>query len=177
MDRQDKFLDLGEIYLRSLCLNDLDGNWYMWLNDPEVTRYQDKGIFPNSFEKQKSYFEYLSKSQNDIVFAIIFASDGKHIGNIGLHRIDYIHRHADVGIILGEKEYWNRGFATKCIQALVQYAGNSLNLHRLTSYIMIENTGSLKAFSKVGFSKEGCMKEYYFKNGRYLDVVVLGKTL
>jgi RimJ/RimL family protein N-acetyltransferase len=41
---------------------------------------------------------------------------------------------------------------------------------------MKENTGSLKAFSKAGFVEEGCMKDYFYKNGRYLDVVVMGYT-
>lgn len=174
MLRKDKFIDLGEIYLRSLRQEDLAGDWYMWLNDPVVTRYQDKGIIPNTREKQQSYFETLGKSSSDIVFAIVLDQTDQHIGNIGLHRIDFIHRHADVGILLGEKEYWNKGFATRSIQAVSNYAVSTLNLHRLTSYIMKENAGSLKAFLKAGFVEEGCMKDYYYKNGRYLDVSVLG---
>lgn len=176
MLQKDKFIDMGEIYLRSLRQEDLIGNWYMWLNDPVVTRFQDKGIIPNTREKQQSYFEYLAKSSSDIVLAIVFDQTNLHIGNIGLHRIDYIHRHADVGIILGEKDYWNKGYASQTIQALATYAVSTLNLHRLTAYIMNENAGSQKAFIKAGFIEEGCMKDYYYKNGRYLDVNVLGYT-
>ena len=176
MQQKDKFIDMGGIYLRSLRQDDLAGNWYTWLNDPVVTRYQDKGIIPNTREKQQSYFEHLAKSSSDVVFAIVFDQTDRHIGNIGLHRIDFIHRHADVGIILGEKDYWNKGFASQSIQAIVKYAIGTLNLHRLTAYVMKENAGSLKAFTKAGFVEEGCMKEYYYKNGRYLDVYVLGFT-
>ena len=110
MQQKDKFIDMGGIYLRSLRQDDLAGNWYTWLNDPVVTRYQDKGIIPNTREKQQSYFEHLAKSSSDVVFAIVFDQTDRHIGNIGLHRIDFIHRHADVGIILGEKDYWNKGY-------------------------------------------------------------------
>jgi RimJ/RimL family protein N-acetyltransferase len=176
MIRKDKFIDLGDIYLRSLRQEDLSGNWYIWLNDPVVTRYQDKGIIPNTLEKQQSYYESLVKSSSDIVFAIVFNPTDTHIGNIGLHKIDFIHRHADVGIILGEKDYWNKGFATQSIQAITKYSVNTLNLHRLTAYVMKENTGSLKAFTNAGFVQEGCLKEYYYKNGLYLDVYVMGYT-
>ena len=114
MVKKDKFIDLGDIYLRGLQESDLSGNWYTWFNDPVVTRYQDKGIFANTREKQKVYYDYVTKSTSDIILAIILDSNDTHIGNIGLHKIDYIHRHADVGIILGEMEHWKKGYAS-CI--------------------------------------------------------------
>jgi ribosomal-protein-alanine N-acetyltransferase len=97
-----------------------------------------------------------------------------HIGNIGLHKIDYIHRHADVGIILGERKYQNRGYATQCIKAIKDYSFKTLNLHRLTVYIMKDNIASYKAFLKAGFKKEGIMSELFYKNGKYVDVIVVG---
>jgi ribosomal-protein-alanine N-acetyltransferase len=171
---KDKFIDLGEIYLRSLTERDLQGSWYKWFNDAEVTKFQNKGIFPNTFEKQKEYYEHLKKSHDDIVLAIIHDKDDLHIGNIGLHKIDYIHRHADVGIILGERKYQNRGYATQCIEAIKDYSFKTLNLHRLTVYIMKDNIASYKAFLKAGFKKEGIMSELFYKNGKYVDVIVVG---
>ena len=171
---KDKFIDLGEIYLRGLTGSDLQGNWYKWFNDTEVTKFQNKGIVPNTFEKQKDYYEYLTKSHEDIVLAIIHDEDDTHFGNIGLHKIDYIHRHADVGIILGERKYWNRGYATRCIEAIRDYSFKTLNLHRLTAYIMNDNISSYKAFLKAGFKKEGIMSEFFYKNGKYVDITVVG---
>ena len=175
MTQHDKFLDLGDIYLRSLRPDDLAGNWYMWLNDPVVTRYQNKGIVPNTREKQQEYFKHISASSEDIVFAIVFSETDKHIGNIGLHKIDYIHRHAEIGIIIGEKEYWNKGFATKCVQVIVDYAFKTHNLHKLYAIVMKENSGSMKAFQRAGFKEEGLIKDYFFKHGAYHDVVFWGK--
>lgn len=174
MIRKDKFIDLGKIYLRGLKESDLSGNWYMWFNDPIVTRFQDKGIIANTQEKQKEYYQEVVRSRSDIILAIIFDETDLHIGNIGLHKIDYIHRNAEVGIVLGEPEYWNKGYASKCITAIRDYAFNTLNLHRLTAKIMTENSGSCRAFSHAGFMNEGLMKEYFFKNGRYLDVQIMG---
>ena len=72
MTVNEKIFDLDEIYLRELRECDLQGAWYQWLNDSEVTRFQNKGTFPNTIEKQKEYFESLKKSQTDVVFAIIY---------------------------------------------------------------------------------------------------------
>lgn len=171
---KDKFIDLGEICLRSLTESDLQGNWYKWFNDTEVTKFQNKGVVPNTIEKQRDYYEYLKKSHEDIVLAIIHDKDDIHIGNIGLHKIDYIHRHADVGIVLGERKYWNRGYATKCIEAIKNYSFKTLNLHRLTAHTMKDNKPSYNAFLKAGFKEEGIMSEFFYKNGKYLDMIVVG---
>lgn len=175
--RKDKFIDLGEIYLRGLRESDLQGDWYKWFNDKEVTAFQNKGIFPNTFEKQREYFESVNRSRDDVVLAIIHDKDDTHIGNIGLHRIDYIHRHAEVGIVLGEKKHWKKGYATQCLKAVTDYSRNTLNLHRLTAYLMKGNTGSHKAFLSAGFKEEGTMFERFYKNGAYLDAIIVGRVL
>jgi len=175
MTERDKFLDLGEIYLRSLRQEDLEGSWYLWFNDPVVTRYQNKGIIPNTREKQADYFRHIAGSSEDVVLAIVHEKTAIHIGNIGLHKIDYIHRHAEVGIVIGEKEFWKKGYATKCVNAMAGYAFGTLNLHRVYAIIMEENTASLKTFEHAGFLREGVMKGFFFKNGSYRDVIMLGK--
>lgn len=168
------FFELEEIYLRELRKNDLEGNWFTWFNDKNITQYQDKGIFPNSIEKQSSYYEYLLDSKTDIVFAIIDKSDEKHIGNIGIHNIDYIHRRCEIGIIIGENNQRGKGIAKLCIDKMKDYIFNTLNLRRITIFIMHENIASIKSFESCGFIKEGIMKEYYYKNGKYFDSIVYG---
>jgi len=166
------FFEFDEIYLRELQKGDLEGSWYNWFNDNEITRYQDKGTFPNSIEKQTDYYDYLQKSQKDIVFAIVDKNTEKHIGNIGVHHIDYIHRRCEIGIIIGEKIQRGKGYGKVFINAIKDYIFNTLNLRRITVFVMHENISSIKSFEKCGFSKEGIMKEYYYKNGRYLDSVI-----
>jgi RimJ/RimL family protein N-acetyltransferase len=169
------FYDLNEIYLRELQKNDLAGNWYKWFNDADITKFQDKRIYPNSYEKQLEYYNYLQSSKNDIVMAIIEKKSNLHIGNIGLHKIDFIHRRCEIGIVLGEKQFLGKGYGTKCIQAFSNYAFNVLNLHRITAIIMEQNLASIKAFEKSGFIQEGMLKEYFYKNGEYSDVLIMGK--
>ncbi len=169
------FFDLGDIYLRELQTNDLDGNWYKWFNNEEVTRYQDKRIYPNTYEKQLKYYNYLLESNEDVVMAIIDKKTEIHIGNIGLHKINYIHRRSEIGIVIGEEKFQGKGYGGLCIEAFVKYAFDILNLNRLTAIVMEENISSLKIFEKAGFSREGIMKSYFYKNGKYLNSIIVGK--
>ena len=168
------FFELEEIYLRELRKLDLEGSWFKWFNDKKITQYQDKRTFPNTIEKQSDYYEYISTSKTDIVFAIIEKSNDKHIGNIGIHNIDYIHRRCEIGIIIGEIDYQGKGIAKLCINQVKNYIFDTLNLRRITVFIMHENIASIKSFESCGFAKEGTMKEYFFKNGDYLDNNIFG---
>ena len=174
MTDHEKIFDLDEIYLREIREYDLQGAWYHWLNDSEVTRFQDKGTFPNTIDKQREYYDTLKKSQSDVLFAIILNENNMHIGNIGLHDINYIHRFAKMGILLGERKYWNKGYATKCVLKIIDYAFNTLNLHKLIVIVLANNTGSIKVFEKCGFTPEGQIKHVFFKNGEYSDAIIFG---
>ena len=96
------FIKGDKIYLRELRSSDLAGPWYTWLNDSDVTIFQNKGIFSNSIEKQTKYYESLVNNPNEAVLAIIEEETQKHIGCVGLHRIDWVHRSAELGIVIGD---------------------------------------------------------------------------
>ena len=108
--KPDLFIDGDGIYLRHLMEKDLKGRWYDWLNDSVVTRYQNKGIFPNTLQKQRKYFESLQGSSGEVVLAIVEKRTEKHIGNVGLHEIEWVHRHATLCIVIGERVFWGTGY-------------------------------------------------------------------
>ena len=165
------FIDGGQIYFRELRLSDAEqGNWYSWFNDPEVTTFQNKGIFPNTREAQKKYFEHLSSSSRDVVMAIIEKESGLHIGNVGLHNIDWVHRSAEVGIVLGERSAWGKKYGKKAWQMITDYGMDTLNLRRIYAQIMEGNIASCKSAEAAGFKREGLIREAYFKHGKYLNL-------
>jgi ribosomal-protein-alanine N-acetyltransferase len=167
------FIDGGPIYLRPPEERDLEGNWYSWLNDPEVTRYQNKGIFPNTPEKQKAYFQSMMVSRNDVILAIVERESDEHIGSAGLHAIDWVHRSAELGIVIGEKRFWGRGYGKIAWNMITWYGFEVLNLHRIQAIIMKGNISSLKAAEASGYIREGEMRDRFFKNGRYHAAILL----
>ena len=112
--------------------------------------------------------------RTSILLAIVIKSDQRHIGNIKLGSINWIHRLADMGILIGEKDCWGKGYATEAIRLVAGYAFEILNLHKLVAGVYSMNEGSSRAFLKAGFMREGAFKEHYFCEGRYVDSEMLG---
>ncbi len=167
-----KFIDGNGFYLRELKLSDVEeGNWHAWFNNPEITVFQNKGIFPNTREKQKQYFDYLATSNHDVVLAIIDKSSGMHIGNVGLHQIDWVHSSAELGIVIGEKEAWGKKIGKEAWQLITNYGLNTLNLHRIYAQIVEGNIASCKSAEAAGFKREGLIRDVLFKNGKYLNMI------
>ena len=162
-----------EIYLRPLSTADLDGAWIKWMNDPEVTRFT-RGFYPATRFSQNEYINSLINNSEDVALAIVTTSDDRHIGNIGLHKIHPINRTANMGMLLGEKNYWGRGYATKCWSIMSGYAFNVLNLNKVCMSINSENIASIKSAEKAGFKLEGRLIQQVFKGGVYQDELKYG---
>ena len=162
------------IYLREVRLSDVNENYYCWMNDPEVTNYTESRFYPVSKEALEEYVKEKQKGNDNIFLAIIYKENQKHIGNIKLGPINWIHRLADIGIIIGEKDYWGKGCATEAIRLISNYAFNTLNLHKLTAGCYKGNAASGKAFEKAGFIEEGMRKAHLFNDGKYQDLLQYG---
>lgn len=174
MAKDGYFMEGDRIYFREVRLSDVGDNYYNWMNDKEVTRYLESGFFPNSIEQLREYVVSKQNDRNNVFLAIVLKGSGNHIGNIKLGPIDWIHRTADVGIIIGDKNCWGEGYATEAIRLVVQYGFNVLNLHKITAGCYSSNQGSARAFQKAGFEVEGLRRQQFFFNNKYIDLVLLG---
>lgn len=175
MKTPDYFFHLeDDFYFRVLRASDLAGRWADWFNDPVVTRYQGKGIYPNTQEAQKRYFESLIDSRTDVVLAIVDRQTEVHIGNVGLHHIDPLHRTAVLGIVLGEKSAWGRGIGARSWKAITNYGFKVLNLNKICATVIDGNDASLKCAMASGYVVEGRQAQQMFKDGQYRDLIHVG---
>ncbi len=166
---------VGEkIYLRGLERTDLEGEYFDWLNDREVTKFLDSGFFPNTMEKMEEYYSNIALSPNNLMLAIIDKESDKHIGNIKAGPINWVTGVASLGIMIGNKEFWGRGYGTEAIRLVLDYAFKSLNLHKVTAGIVANHQASIRAFQKAGFEIEGRAKSQFFLDGEYCDSLYLG---
>jgi len=168
------FLRSAHLYLREVRLSDVEGNYHRWMNDPEVTRYLESRFRPHSADSLREYIVARQKDQQTLFLAIVLENGDRHIGNIKLGPIDWIHRVGDIGILIGEKDCWGKGYAREAITALARFAFDTLNLHRLTASCYAVNEGSARTFQSVGFSIEGVRRGHYFCAGGWVDAVLLG---
>ncbi len=168
-----RFLEGERIYLREVRPSDVNEHYYRWMNDPEVTRFLESRFAPNSVEKLREYVVGKLGDRDNIFLAIILKEKDRHIGNIKLGPIQWIHRQADIGLLIGEKECWGKGYASEAIRLISDYAFYVLNLHKVTAGCYGSNEGSARAFQKAGFAVEGIRKEQFYSNGSYVDEILL----
>lgn len=167
------FLIGTKILLRPLCEADANDRYLSWLNDREVTTYMETGTFPVTTKGLREFYEAITKSQSDVMFAIVAKEPGLHIGNIKLGGIDWIHRFADLGIMIGDKEYWNKGYGEEACKLLLKFAFENLNLRTVTLGVYGNHIAGQKAYEKVGFQTDGKIKGYFNCHGEYVDKVIM----
>ena len=141
-----------------------------WFGDPDVRDFLLINR-PISRAEEEQWFENQLKNESTELFAIE-TTDGQenvHIGNIGLHDINWLHRHTELGIVIGEKEYWSKGYGSDAIRTLLRFAFHEMNLHRVYLRVFQDNARGIGAYEKCGFKHEGRMREAVFRKGRYYD--------
>jgi RimJ/RimL family protein N-acetyltransferase len=168
------FLVGENLYLRLLEESDIGEEYLGWLNDNEVTRYLEAGKFPSSPETLHKYLEHFQNSKTDLVFAIVDRETDQHIGNVTLNRINWIHRTADTGLMIGRKEFWGRGYAFEAWHLLVEYAFQRLGLRKIIAGAVADNIASIVTLEKLGFKIEGTFRKEYLMDGEYQDAMRLG---
>lgn len=95
------------------------------------------------------------------------------IGHVGLYDIDSIAGKTEFGILLGDNESRGKGYGTKCTMTMVNYAFESLKLHKVTAEVLEENKASEAMFKKCGFSVDGILRDHVFKNDKYYNVLAM----
>jgi [ribosomal protein S5]-alanine N-acetyltransferase len=103
-------------------------------------------------------------------FAIEF--QGGAIGGIGMEFFDDVHRlTAEIGYWLGEP-FWARGFATRALKAVTQYAFATFDLRRIQATVYEWNPASARVLEKAGYTLEGRLRNYIVKDGRVGDALI-----
>ena len=162
-----------KLYLRPLEKSDINETYLRWINDAEVTKYMTTGIFPSNMEKLKEYFDHMN-SPNHVILAIADKKSDKHIGNIALNDIDWVNRIANLGIMLGDKKFWGKGYGTEATKLIVDYAFDKLNLHRLWLGVLAEHFAAIRVYERAGFKVEGRLRQELYLEGEYNDKVIMG---
>lgn len=147
-----------------------------WLNDPEVTAGLLVAL-PLSLADEEAWFENMQqRSPSEHALVIEVRGEGDEwaaIGNCGFHAIDWRCRTAEVGIFIGEKSRWNQGYGTEVMRLVLRHGFNTLNLNRVALEVYESNPRAIRSYEKAGFVHEGRKRQAMFKDGKYLDVLLM----
>jgi ribosomal-protein-alanine N-acetyltransferase len=151
-----------------------DPQYLQWVRDYEVIKTINKVDYlrPISFEEVKQYCLHLMQAADNMFFAIHSAEH--FIGTLKVSQINWHNRTADLGILIGNKKYWGKGFASEAIQLICHYLFHKCGLRKLTAGFMATNPAMGKVFTKLGFVQEGLLREQDYFEGKYVDHIYMG---
>jgi RimJ/RimL family protein N-acetyltransferase len=144
-----------------------------WRKDSEYSRLLDTspvGQFPAQLDK-----EWVEKENLDrYLFLIRTLEDDRVIGFIELDGIDWRIGNGWIGIGIGDREQWGKGYGTDAFRVLIRYAFRELNLRRLTLTVFEYNLRAIRSYEKLGFQVEGRDREWLRRDGRRWDMIHMG---
>jgi RimJ/RimL family protein N-acetyltransferase len=161
------------VNLRVIERKDLD-EIMKWVNDQEVTKYLTAFLYPISRVEEEKFLERAMSRNDTEKNLVIETKEGVYIGQISLHKIDWKNNNAELGIIIGNKEYWGKGYGTEAIKILLHHAFNQMNLYKIYLRVFELNKRGIHCYEKCGFKEEGRLRQNYFYNGKYYDVILMG---
>jgi RimJ/RimL family protein N-acetyltransferase len=108
-----------------------------------------------------------------VAFAIE-TKDGAHIGSINFHQVLPENRKARLGIMIGDKGYWSKGYGTDAMLTLLRFGFDDMNLYRIDLTVDADNDRAIACYRKCGFVEEGRLRMARYSRGRYVDQFVMG---
>ncbi len=138
---------------------------YAWRCDPELAAFDAARPFSGS------YSEYLAIFGDELAYPSPYRRtigiedmDGSHIGNVMYYNVDYQRREAEIGITIGVREFWGRGYGTDIMRAFLRYLFEHTVLDRIYLKTLDWNVRAQRCFEKAGFVRHGTARrgEYGF---------------
>jgi ribosomal-protein-alanine N-acetyltransferase len=167
----------SRLVLSCLNLHDVNLEYVNWLNDPEVNQYLEVRHTVVTLHSQKQFVRILQESDHSFILGI-YLEESILIGTIKAGPINGFHQTAEIGLMIGAKQYWGNGFGTEAIAGVCDYFSKQPLIRKLNAGVQAPNTGSAKAFLKNDFLLEGKrMGQYLNREGVAVDELLFGKFL
>jgi RimJ/RimL family protein N-acetyltransferase len=132
---------------------------YAWQTDPELAKLDAAVPLEMTYQKYLSEygFELSYPNANRYEFAVD-TLDGEHIGNCVYYNINPSEGQTEVGIMIGNREYWNQGYGPEIMNSLLDYVFDNIKLNRIYLTTLTWNVRAQKCFRKCGFKEEGLIE-------------------
>jgi RimJ/RimL family protein N-acetyltransferase len=167
-------LPAGRLTLRRLIKADAPALYDMFSN-PDVMRYWSRPAMADPVEAEKLLADILTdyQSGDSLPLGIERNCDNVLVGNCTLFHFHKASRRAEIGYAL-RRAYWGFGYMHEALHALLTYAFEHLDLNRLEADIDPRNTASEKSLERLGFRKEGHLRQRWIVNGEVSDTGLYG---
>ena len=114
-------------------------------------------------------------SNKNVYFAIEKNDSETFIGYLTLQRIDLVNRNSMLGIVIADKNYRGKGLGKEIMQTGMEYGFNFLGLRKISVQVVEGNMSAIRLYKNVGFETEGILRNHYFFDGAWHNVVLMAK--
>jgi len=179
-DRNELTSDLlrgKNIRLAAQDMDQASKPYFEWVQDAEYQRLVEGDVpVPLSPHGTRESNEqgWPEDDPHNVMFLIRTNEDDRIIGFANLDYIDWQNGDSYMGIGIGDKAYWSRGYGTEAMNILLRYAFTELNLYRLSLTVFEYNERAIRMYQKCGFKIEGISRAHLYREGRRWDLVSMG---
>ena len=143
-----------------------------WSNDFEVTRFAGP-LRPTSLEVHEEGYASVSKQKNDADFTIYEKTQLRPIGTASLSNFNVVHRTAEFGIKIGDKESWGKGYGTEVARLMLDCGFTCLGLHNIYLWVYAANERGIRAYQRAGFRIAGRLRQSLRLGGQACDNILM----
>ena len=162
----------ARIGLRPFTERDLTPAYVSWLNDPEVVRYSDQRFRHHTIDSCREYLARMRAAGNH--FVVIDEPTRGPIGTMGASVVA-VHRTADLGILVGDRSCWGRGYGLEAWSTMMAWLLNAGGLRKVTGGTMACNVAMKAIMERSGMTLEGVRREQQLLDGTPVDIVLYGR--
>lgn len=163
-----------KVTLRATAREDLERLWEFHNDiDVELAGGGDPPM-PQSFARLQAEFDSQAGKGGRDGMSFAIEADGKCIGECGLYQVDDTAHTCELGIGIGDKAYWGKGYGREALQLLLNYAFRLRNFRRVYLRVNATNQRAIHAYRACGFVEEGRLRAHVWSNGEYIDLVYMG---
>ena len=142
-----------------------------WMHDSEVTRWLASVGEPPTLEDEQDWYDRRRADPDSVMWAIETA-EGRLVGNVELRLTPAAHR-AEMGIVVGDKTEWGKGYGTSTVEMVLRYAFKELELNRVELTTDEENHRAIRCYEKCGFTREGLLRQHRLVDGTFGNTLVM----
>ena len=157
------------VRLEPLALAHLPGVM-SWVNDREVMQYFAARQTAISEDEERRYLEKLIASPNDHAYTILATDDGRYLGQCSVNQIYWPAKNGRIFMVISKREQ-RKGFGGAALDALIRESFDRLGLHKLWLIVRKDNRAAQAMYLKHGFDFEGLLRDEYFVQDRYHDMI------
>ena len=172
--RNKQFLLLGKS--SKLCIfteAHINHEYIKWLNDPHVVKYSNQRFTKHDIDSCNAYFQSFKNTEN-LFLAIHLKDNNKFIGTMTVY-YSPPHKVADIGLMIGDRDYWSKGLGYDAWQILMTYMLQTKKVRKVTGGTLSCNLGMVNIMKKAGMQSDGERIKHELVDGSPVDILHFSK--